>query len=1268
MGPTVHCNSSTLTQNIVNNHNLCNTNRGNNPCKQADASNLDLNPSILRSNYRVGAWNINGWYSSGNQINTQFKIDVIEKVGFDVIMLTETFCRDDDLFTIPNFTVVQYNRKSVSRRCIRGSGGCAIAINNDLLSNHVIVATYKGKQDGILSVKLRCVDNDVLIGLLVNYLPPDNYHFGKDPESFFNDNSLIYSDLSDCDLVVCGGDLNSRTKEDLDFIVDVDGNCTPRSNPDLEKNSHGNYFLDFLKDNRALICNGRVTPELNDFTFISPRGRSVPDYIYCPADHIQYCTSCSVLKVSSVIDQFCLPVPNSLPDHSILLSEFDISYDAPSVPKVPSNSSVPNQSKLKKNVRKIDDTFLASPETLQLLNSTIVHLETITQTQNDVDQIYSEIKKLFMSEIEKLPVSSRKDQKTLRKASPFWNSELQALWKERTLREDIYTAYKCDGKVPLQRYEKSRLLSEFKSAQKMFDRKFQFYKRQHSSKSFRDLADLADKASSDPAEMWKRLKALSDHKPAHVLLEVVRDDETICKDIKVVLEKWHKDFSECFKGIKDDPDLVFDDEFLARITKLKDDFDVLSENEQESKSRFDSVKLNCEITYQEVSNAIDQSKLGKAYLSIPNEALKNNAAKFLLHKFFNKCFELGLSPTDWLQSELKPLFKGGDKDPRAPLDHRPICIMSCVAKIYSCVLNNRLQSHLNCNDLLSDTQNGFRSGRSCIDHVFSLVTILRNRKLTNQQTFLCFVDFRRAFDSVNHDMLFHTLSSKFGIVGKMYKSLLSLYTNPITRVVLTAPGEIYRTEFFNCPLGVKQGDILSPTLFSMFVNDLTVELKNSGLGVSLDAVSDETSSSDGKFDSKFIVNHLIYADDLVCIAPNANDLQALIDIVSLWCSKFRLEANLLKTEVLHVRKSLVPRSKFRFKFGKRDIQYCQQYKYLGLYIDQFLNFEKMSNLLFEPAKRALNAVMCKMFKNKGFPHSIYKMLYDSCVTTIKDYGHEVIGFHEYSGSTNIHTKALRIYLGVGHSANLCGLRSEMTWPEPRSRTQVRMIRFLFRMKSMSDDRLTKKIFRYDQNFAKTHKNLTCWSSEINQILTRNNLFYNVDNIGSKPFLNLLSDSLLKKDVEMFASQCRKSPKLRTYHTLFPPFEEHNLSTKYVKLNLPFIVRKRLAQVRLGVLPIRIESDRYARVKIAAELRFCKQPHCINQTVPNCEAIVEDEVHFMLQCKHYEKLRSDMFSKVVLPGFSQLTDRLKFKHLLTCEDLARTVGQYIINAFDKRPVK
>ena len=122
---------------------------------------------------------------------------------------------------------------------------------------------------------------------------------------YFADNAVIGSDLSDCDLVLGWGDVNSRTKSELDFIPDIDGNLiTPRSNPDLVKNSHGQYFLQFLKDNRALICNGRVTPVFNDFTFLSTRGRSVPDYIYCPADHIQYCKELKVIKVSEIIRNY----------------------------------------------------------------------------------------------------------------------------------------------------------------------------------------------------------------------------------------------------------------------------------------------------------------------------------------------------------------------------------------------------------------------------------------------------------------------------------------------------------------------------------------------------------------------------------------------------------------------------------------------------------------------------------------------------------------------------------------------------------------------------------------------------------------------------------------------------------------------------------------------------------------------------------------------------------------------------------------------------
>jgi len=97
----------------------------------------------------------------------------------------------------------------------------------------------------------------------------------------------------------------------------------------------------------------------------------------------------------------------------------------------------------------------------------------------------------------------------------------------------------------------------------------------------------------------------------------------------------------------------------------------------------------------------------------------------------------------------------------------------------------------------------------------------------------------------------------------------------------------------------------------------------------------------------------------------------------------------------------------------RQSNCCKTYKYLGLYVDQHLDFEKMSNSFCDPASCALSAVMCKMIKNKGFPFNIFEMLYNCCVTSITDYSHDVIGFHQFSGSASIHSNAIRAYLGVG---------------------------------------------------------------------------------------------------------------------------------------------------------------------------------------------------------------------------------------------------------------
>jgi hypothetical protein len=121
--------------------------------------------------------------------------------------------------------------------------------------------------------------------------------------------------------------------------------------------------------------------------------------------------------------------------------------------------------------------------------------------------------------------------------------------------------------------------------------------------------------------------------------------------------------------------------------------------------------------------------------------------------------------------------------------------------MYSKLLNTRLQKYLDENNILVNEQNGFRASRSCIDHIYTLCTILRNRKLLGQDTFLAFIDFQKAFDSVERNFLLYKLS-KIGVIGNFYNAILSMYSNPKSRVILNE----FETEFFDCPIGVKQGD------------------------------------------------------------------------------------------------------------------------------------------------------------------------------------------------------------------------------------------------------------------------------------------------------------------------------------------------------------------------------------------------------------------------------------------------------------------------------
>jgi hypothetical protein len=128
-------------------------------------------------------------------------------------------------------------------------------------------------------------------------------------------------------------------------------------------------------------------------------------------------------------------------------------------------------------------------------------------------------------------------------------------------------------------------------------------------------------------------------------------------------------------------------------------------------------------------------------------------------------------------------------------------------------------------------------------------------------------------------LLFYTLL-KNNIDGKFYKCIKALYDNPTASVKL---GPNF-TEWFEICSGVRQGDVLSPSLFGLFINDLADTICNLNLGIDIGLTK---------------ISILLYADDIVIIAESENELQTILDTVHEWCSNWRLKINRDKSNVIH---------------------------------------------------------------------------------------------------------------------------------------------------------------------------------------------------------------------------------------------------------------------------------------------------------------------------------------------------------------------------------
>ena len=176
--------------------------------------------------------------------------------------------------------------------------------------------------------------------------------------------------------------------------------------------------------------------------------------------------------------------------------------------------------------------------------------------------------------------------------------------------------------------------------------------------------------------------------------------------------------------------------------------------------------MNKEFTNIEITKVLTKSKLKKAVGpdNLPNEVLKWPQSVSLLTTFYNRILQTEFTPKIWRQAIIKPIPKSYMTDPRTTEQYRGISLLS---KLFTSIINNRLTRYLEDNNLYADEQNGFRGDRNCIDHIFSLTSIIKNRKNRGFSTYIAYMDAEKAFDRVDRELLLYKLLN-IGIGDRMY--------------------------------------------------------------------------------------------------------------------------------------------------------------------------------------------------------------------------------------------------------------------------------------------------------------------------------------------------------------------------------------------------------------------------------------------------------------------------------------------------------------------